>query len=39
MSFAFAGIWNVYPFFPSGHVMMTSIEDGVLYIVKPNLPE
>jgi choice-of-anchor B domain-containing protein len=33
----FGGVWNIYPFFKSGNVILTNIEDATLYIVKPNL--
>lgn len=33
----FVGTWSNYPFFESGVVILSNIEDG-LYIVRPNLP-
>lgn len=33
----FAGTWSNYPYFESGVVILSNIEDG-LYIVQPNLP-
>jgi hypothetical protein len=33
----FGGVWNVYPYFKSGNVIMSHIEGGMLFIVKPNI--
>ena len=33
----FDGLWNVYPFFPSGFMAVGGINEGV-FILKPNLP-
>ena len=32
---AFNGVWNVYPFFSSGHIVISDIEKG-LFVVKKN---
>jgi choice-of-anchor B domain-containing protein len=34
----FNGAWNVYPYFDSGNVIFSSIEQG-LFILRPNLPQ
>lgn len=33
----FGGIWNVYPYFKSGNIIMSHIEGGLLFIVKPTI--
>ena len=33
----FRGTWSNYPYFPSGHIAVSNL-DGLLFIVKPNLP-
>lgn len=35
---AFRGAWTAYPFFPSGNVIVSSIEGG-LFVLRPHLPQ
>jgi choice-of-anchor B domain-containing protein len=32
----FNGVWNVYPYFASGHIIMSDIEKGLFIVKKSN---